>query len=66
YHVFINRNVKTKIFSCGHFYFIGCFSADKIVVAENRMITIAILILDIFILYIRIAFSKSFLLIVIM
>ena len=20
---FINRNVKTKIFSCGHFYFIG-------------------------------------------
>ncbi|WP_300910215.1 hypothetical protein, partial [uncultured Bacteroides sp.] len=40
YHVFINRNVKTKIFSCGHFYFIGCFSADKIVVAENRMITL--------------------------
>ena len=22
-HVSINRNVKTKIFSCGHFYFIG-------------------------------------------
>lgn len=22
-HVFINRNVKTKLFSCGHFYFIG-------------------------------------------
>ena len=38
-HVFINRNVKTKIFSCGHFYFIGCFSADKIVVAENSMLT---------------------------
>ena len=38
-HVFINRKVKTKIFSCGHFYFIGCFSADKIVVAGNRMVT---------------------------
>jgi transposase len=23
YHVFINRNVKTKLFPCGHFYFIG-------------------------------------------
>ena len=30
---------KTKIFSCGHFYFIGCFSADKIVVAGNSMVT---------------------------
>lgn len=38
-HVFINRNVKTKIFSYGLFYFIGCFSADKIVVAEYRMVT---------------------------
>ena len=38
-HVFINRNVKTKLFSCGHFYFIGCFSADKIKMAENRMLT---------------------------
>ena len=38
-HVFINRNVKTKIYSCGHFYFIGWKTADKIVVAKNRMIT---------------------------
>lgn len=39
-HVFINRNVNIKIFSYVHFYFIGCFSADKIVVAENRMVTL--------------------------
>lgn len=38
-YVFITPNIKAKIFSCGHFYFIGCFSADKIVVAENRMVT---------------------------
>ena len=36
--IFINWNVKTKIFSCGHFYFISCFSADKIVMAENSMV----------------------------
>ena len=35
-------NVKTKIFSYGHFYFIGCFSADKIVVAGNSKVTYGI------------------------
>lgn len=39
---FINRDVKTKIFSCEHFYFIGRTTADKIIVVENRMITLVL------------------------